>query len=459
MKRTRTAQPRLLKVAALAAAGALVLSACGQADNLDDEPAADDDSAIDAEPADDADEVGDEGDAEEVTIRFSWWGSDIRHQMNQDLIDAFQEEYPHIQVQPDYTDWGGYWDKLATQTAGGDAPDVLMQEERYLREYASRGVLANLHDYDIDLSQIDDSLVESGEFDGSLWGIATGVNVRVMIADEQVFADAGVDFPDDTTWTWDAYAEAVEAVSANSEAGVYGTQEFGFIESDLQIWLRQHGQELWDENGDIGFDAELMAERWQMSLDLIESGAAPPATESVERSAAGVEGTFIANHEAGVSTYWTNNLETLSSASGRPLTLMRYPGETEFERTGVFLKPAMALSMAADTDHPEEAALFIDYMLNSETAGDILLSDRGLPANNEVRAQIMDQLSDSEQQAAEFIEEVTPEIVDAYPSPPRGAGEVAAVMARLNEEVLFGQKDPMDAAEEFIAEASEITGD
>ena len=231
----RDARPRhrlILRAAAVAAIGSLTLAACGQGENP-------------ADPADDdaptADATGDGG---EATIRFSWWGSDTRHQLNQELIDAFEAEHPGITVTPDYTDWGGYWDKLATQTAGGDTPDVIMQEERYLREYAERGVLANLADHDIDTSKIDESILGSGEFNDGLWGIPTGVNVRVMMADPQIFADAGVEMPDDETWTWQDYHDLMVEVSANTDAGVYGAQDFGMIEPDLSIWARQHGHNL-----------------------------------------------------------------------------------------------------------------------------------------------------------------------------------------------------------------------
>lgn len=457
MKTLRHTRRPLLRLAAVAAAGALVLSACGQAENLED-PDADADGDA-GEVADDNGDDDTDDEPGEATIRFSWWGSDTRHTMNQEVIDAFMEEYPHITVVPDYTDWGGYWDKLATQTAGGDTPDVLMQEERYLREYASRGVLANLDEYDIDTSQIDETILGSGEFDDGLWGIATGVNVRAMIVDPQIFEDAGVDFPDDATWTWDDYAELSAAISENSDAGVYGTQEFGFIEPDLSIWLRQHGQNLWNEDGEIGFDAELMAQRWQMSLDLIESGAAPSASESLEISAGGPEQSLVAMNNGAISMFWSNQLGTLAGAADRDLQLLRYPGETEFDRTGLFLKPAMALSMSESSDHPEEAALFIDWMLNSEVAGEILLTDRGLPANMQVREAIVDLLPEDAQQDADWIADVTPEILDATPSPPTGAGEVAGLLERLNEQVLFGQLSPEEAAEQFVTEAAEITGD
>lgn len=453
-----TRRAGLIRIAALLTASTLALSACGQAENL--EP---DDGPDEVQPTDAPGDDGNGGDAPggevgEATIRFSWWGSDARHQMNQQLIDAFNEEYPDITVVPDIADWGGYWDKLATQTAGGDTPDVIMQEERYLREYAERGVLANLNDYDIDTSAIEESLLGSGEFSDGLWGIPTGVNVRVMMADPQFFEDAGVDFPDDTTWTWDDYHNTMVQLSENSDAGSFGAQDFGFIEPDLSIWARQHGQNLWNEDGEIGVDAETIAALWERSLSLIEDGGAPDASMSLEIDAGGPEQSLLATNRGSVAKFWTNQLGAISGASGRDLQLLRYPGETEFERTGLFLKPAMAISMSGSSNHPEAAALFIDWMLNSNTAGEIILSDRGLPANLDVREHILPLLDETEQQAADFIAEVSDEIVDAPPAPPQGAGQVASLLAQINEEVLFGQTSPQDAAERFIQEANSITG-
>jgi len=264
--------------------------------------------------------------------------------------------------------------------------------------------------------------------------------------------------PDDTTWTWDDYAEVTAGISANGGDGVYGTQEYGFIEPDLSIWARQHGQSLWNADGEIGFTAELMAERWQMSLDLVDAGAAPPATESLELEAGGPEQSLVATNRGGLSMYWSNQLEAISGASGQELQLLRYPGETEFERTGLFLKPAMALSMYADSEYPEAAATFIDWMLNSPDAVAIILTDRGLPANVEVRESIADQLSPAEKQASDFVAAVGTDVVDAPAPPPVGAGEVAALLSRLNEQVMFGQMDPLAAAEQFITEATAITG-
>lgn len=446
-----------LRIAAALTATALALTACGQADNLEPDVA----PTGDVQPTDDAGNGTDEdagGDVGAATIRYSWWGSDARHQMHQQLIEAFMAEYPEITVVPDFSDWSGYWDKLATQTAGGDAPDVITQEERYLREYAENGVLANLNDYDIDTSAIEDSLLGSGEFSDGLWGIPTGVNVRVMIADPTFFEEAGVDLPDDTTWTWDEYHDLMVELSQNSPDGHYGVQDFGFIEGDLTVWARQHGQDLWTEDGEVGIDAETMAELWERSLRLIEEGGAPPVSMGLEINTAGPEQSLVGINRGGIVKFWTNQLGSISSAAGRDLQLLRYPGETEFERTGLFQKPAMALSMSANSENPEAAALFIDWMMNSPTAGEIYLSDRGLPANLDVREHILPLLDETQQQSADFIADVSQDIIDAPTTPPQGAGQVAAMLAQINEEVLFGQTTPQEGAERYVQEASSLTG-
>jgi len=127
----------------------LALAACAAADSsLGDDDA---DTGTDDTPAAE----------EEATIKFSWWGSDTRNELTQQVLDNVMVKQPRITVVSDFTDWTGYWDKLATTVAAGDAPDVITQEERYLLDDASRGVLADILDYSeiIDLSNIDDTIL------------------------------------------------------------------------------------------------------------------------------------------------------------------------------------------------------------------------------------------------------------------------------------------------------------
>ncbi|MBO1752473.1 extracellular solute-binding protein [Actinotalea sp. BY-33] len=446
---TRTQTPgrrRGMRMAALVAAAGLALTACSG------------DSGVPGASNDDGDEApAAEG---EATIRFAWWGSDTRHEVTQEILDNFMEEHPDITVVSDFTDWNGYWDKLATTVAAGDTPDVITQEERYLRDYASRNVLADLNEFSgtIDLSSIDDSIIEAGQTDGGQYGIPTGVNAYAILADEQIFADAGVEMPDDETWTWEDYVEIASEISANTEDGVFGAQDYGFNEPGFAIFARQRGENLYNEDGSLGFSADTLAEWWEISLQLRDQGGTPSASETIEVDAGGPEQSLVGTNSGAMAFFWTNQLEAVSNAAGRDITLLRHPGESQYERTGMYFKPAMFYSMSANSQYPEAAATLIDYLLNSEEAAELMLSDRGLPANTEVRAAVQDQFSEIDQQAADFLADLEDEIVDGLPVPPVGAGEVAEITRRINAEVLFDRLSPQEAAEQFINEVETATG-
>jgi multiple sugar transport system substrate-binding protein len=144
--------------------------------------------------------------------------------------------------------------------------------------------------------------------------------------------------------------------------------------------------------------------------------------------------------------------------SGRQLELLRMPGETTGERTGMYFKPSMYYSISATSEHPEEAALLVDFLLGDVEAGKLMLSDRGLPANTEVRAALDEHFTDADRRAAQFLTAVAPTLQEGVNAPPVGAGEVAGIFARFNEQVLFERLDPRQAAEGFIAEVDGVIG-
>ncbi|PFG42033.1 carbohydrate ABC transporter substrate-binding protein (CUT1 family) [Isoptericola jiangsuensis] len=441
MRATTTRRRSRAAFIALTAAGALALGACSGSSG--------------GPGSGSTEEAGDDGDG--VTIRFAWWGSDDRHQTTQEIIDLFEEKNPGITVTPDYTDWGGYWDKLATSVAGGDTPDVITHEERYISDYASRGVLADLETLDIDTSEFQDQVVDSGRVDGTLYGLATGVNAYAIMADPQIFADAGVDMPDDKTWTWEDFVSISGEVSKGAGDGVWGTQDIGFNEAGLSILARQKGQNLYNEDGSLGVDKETVAQFFQVGADLVANGGAPDGSRTTEIQAAGPEGSLLGTSTGAQGAWWSNQLGALSSASGRELELLRFPGESEYERTGMYFKPAMFYSVSATTEHPEESAKFVDFLLNDPEVAQLQLTDRGLPSNLTVRESILDQLEDADAKVADFMTELEAEIVDGPPVPPNGAGDVQEIITRINSEVLFGSMTPDEAADAFLTEVAAAT--
>ena len=136
-----------------------------------------------------------------------------------------------------------------------------------------------------------------------------------------------------------------------------------------------------------------------MTRGIANSRSLPPsASVSVEVGAAGMDQSLTATNRGAMGFWWSNQLGALTDTSGRELQLLRFPGGVE----GMYLKPAMFWAMSAGTEHPEEAAKFIDFMLNSTEAAEIMLTDRGLPLNLANRDLITDALDAPNQQAAGF---------------------------------------------------------
>ncbi len=381
-----------------------------------------------------------------VTIRFGWWGDAGRNDRMQKAIDLFEAANPGIKVKGEFVDWAGYWDKLATQVAGGNAPDVFMQEDRYIGDYAHRNVLADLGSMGIKTDDIDKTLLSNGQVNGKQYGIPTGSNVFSVVANPAIFKAAGVALPDDTKWTWDDYERISEAITKGSPKGVYGTSDYSYSEVGFVVYARQHGQDLFNKDGKLGYDDKLLQEWFERSQRLIKAGGQPPADDGLTLD---LLDSPIAKDKAAMSMTWSAQVGALSKAAGDEMVLLRLPGETQFQRTGMYYKPGMYLSQWAKSKHPEAAAKFINFFANSVDVYKVFLTELGLPGSAAVRQGIESSLPKIEQDAANFVGGLNSEIVDARNTLPKGASETEDIMQRINAEVLFGRMSPAKGAQEF----------
>lgn len=155
---------------------------------------------------------GDDGD---VTLTFSWWGGDVRHEYTQEMIDLFEEENPGITVDVRYHEWDGYWDQLATQTAAQDTPDVMQMDLVYLRDYLENGVLLELDQVNTD--EFADELVSNGIVDDTMYAMPVGSTTLTYGVNPALYEEAGIPLPDDETWTWDDVLSDAEAITENTD--------------------------------------------------------------------------------------------------------------------------------------------------------------------------------------------------------------------------------------------------
>jgi len=381
-----------------------------------------------------------------VELRFSWWGSDKRAQVTQAAIAAFEAENPNIKIKPEYGDWSGYWDKLATQVAANDAPDIIQMDEKYITEYSTRGALLDLSKYDIDTSKLDEAALNAGKGEKGLTGIAAGINAATILANPAVFQAAGVELPDDKTWTWDDFERISAEVTAKSPKGTYGAAAYGTDEASLGVWLRQNGKTLYTSDGKLGFEPGDIADWWAFLKQLSENKAVPSASEVVEAEAAPLDQSGLATGKNGLAFWWSNQLPALEKAAGSDLQILRFPSTTgKAADAQLWYKASQFWSASSRTKHPEETAKFINFLANSEKAGEALLADRGVYPNSDVRAAIESKLTPADIKVVKFIDQIKDELGEAPAPPPKGAGAIQEIVKRYTSEVLFNRQSTDEA--------------
>jgi len=388
-----------------------------------------------------------------VTVRMSWWGGDTRHQYTQELIDAFNSSHTDIQIKGEFGEWSGYWDKLATTTAANDAPDIFQMDAIYLRSYGDRGALLDLSSLDgLDTSTIDEDSLATGETPDGLLGLCIAIHPLGVMTNPLVLQTAGIAVPDDKAWTWDDYHALGAQITAASPEGTYGIANNGIDEVGLQLWCKQNGGALYDDDGNVVLEEDMLVDWWNYNLSTLADNAAGPVSLAIEGASTPLEQSQMATNRVGFQMYWAGQVVAFTKASGQPLSLLRPPRQTASGEWGLYYKPSMFWSASSRTENPEAVATVLDYFTNDEKVQDTQLLERGIPASKAVRDRLTPQLAEADLVAIEYTNSVDPDIASTPPSAPAGASGIEDMVRRYGSDVLFGKQTPADAAKGFVDE-------
>jgi multiple sugar transport system substrate-binding protein len=388
-----------------------------------------------------------------TNVALAWWGNPTRNTNTQAEIDAYVKANPTVKIQGQPGDFSSYWEKLATQTAGGTAPDIIQMDMGYIAEYGSRGALADLSK--VDVSKFVEGTVESGKIDGKLVGINAGINTLMILANPTIFEKAKVDIPDDKTWKWDELMDVSAEVAAKAGVpfgitGLFGSDVF------FGTWLRQHGKELFTPEGP-GFDLADATEWFELMVKFEKAGAIGTAQQISEEglgpSAKPLAQSAIVVGTAAMALSNSNQLEANNAASGKTLKMLRSPSQTgKATDRKAWYKASMLWSVSAKSKNQDAAIAWINWWVNSTEAADLDKAERGIPANSELQKHILPNLTPAQQTVSKFITDIKPELATTPIAPPPGGGTTVEVMFRNMTDVLFGRANAADAAKKFYDE-------
>ncbi|WP_163580708.1 ABC transporter substrate-binding protein [Gracilibacillus saliphilus] len=392
----------------------------------------------------------DEGasDSEEVTLRVAWWGGQERHDRTLQVIEMYEEENPHVTIEAEYSGFDGYFDKLNTQLAAGNAPDVI-QFGGNLNDFVARDVILPLDDYvgnELDISLHDQSMLDSATFNDQLYGVTLGTTAWGLLLNKTAFEEAGISMPS-KDWTWEDFKEITPQLSENLD-GTYGAGDFG--EDGFGVFLAQTDKYTYLD-GEVGFEADDVKEWFNLWKELRESGGA--AIPEVQVSASQTpEQSLIVQRDVAIESVASNQLGAYTGATEDEFELYPYPANSETGKNGVSLRPSQYFAAYKDTEHPEEAAKFMDFFVNNIEATEILGNDRGAPVNSDVRENLIDQATELDEAVYSYIDLVS-ETSDApfVPNLP-GYNENTQLFTETEQIIYYDQKSVDEAAEDYYEE-------
>ena len=393
---------------------------------------------------------------DKTTVNILWWGSQTRHDLTVKLIEKFEELNPDIDVVMDYSDWSGYWTKLPAQVAGGQTPDVFQMDYAYLSQYAENGVLAELDSYiadgSLDMSDVSENVLASGQVNGKTYAISTGTNAPAMLYRKDILDELGLTLPMNPTMSeYTAVAKAV--YEATGLRDTYVTDCSAVI---LRIHLRNYGLNLYNEDATaLGFDdPKYLVNMWKLALQAQEEGWGLMPGEAAAVTA----------FDSMVVDAWSrfqnsNELQAYRDATGKDIGMVMLPSMDDATTPALFLKPAMFWCVGADSANKEAAVRFINFFTNSPECFDIVGIERAVPISAKMREYVAPSLNETSQEVAAYIDFVsqpgmTSPLMNADPAV---ASTVSELLDQYSEQVRYGMVDDLDAtAREFMDKANAI---
>ncbi|OZM83293.1 ABC transporter substrate-binding protein [Pseudonocardia sp. MH-G8] len=415
----------LTAACALGAAVAVTLSGCAVADR------------------------GDGAGAQDGQIRATWWGGDSENQALNTVFDGFAAA-GGVEVRRESQAFDGYWDRLATQTAGGNAPDLIMQAGSQIPDYAGRGTLLDLNTVEgLQVDSVDEGLRQFGAVGDQLFGVVAGANAMGLVTNDTMLQRAGAAVPSGG-YGWDRYAQMANALHAALGPDVWGASDEGGDLISFILFVRDSGRQFYADDGRLNATREDLTrwlEYWQA---LRASGGAPPADVTAEGQGELAASPF-ATGRAAMDLTWTQDYTSYSRLRHDELSISLPPYDSR--HPSLWMNAASLWSISASSPDAGEAVAAINHMATDPQAITDLGVALGMPPSQAARDQLSGTLDAPDQAAMDYMDQVAATSTPLNRLWPTGFAEMRTLLEELNEGVAFGSTSVPEAVEKFFERA------
>ncbi|MGZ0750036.1 ABC transporter substrate-binding protein [Kluyvera sichuanensis] len=391
-------------------------------------------------------------DSDTVTLRVAWWGANSRHQNTLKTIRAFEQAHPHIKVKAEYTGWDGFVSRLSTQIAGKNEPDVMQLDWSWIQVFSRSG------NGFYDLNQLSKEVgldnyagkLGTVTVNGKVQGLPVSLVAPILYYNTETWKKAGLAYPK----TWDELFAAGQVFKEKLGDNYYPAIVTTSMELINSWMVQKYNQPMLNEKGEFTYSEAQWLEFVQVYQKLVAEHVLPSQKyiQSFGKAQPFEMKPWI-NGEFGGSNLMSSAVAKYEDTLAPPakLEVGPYPLLPGAKDAGLFIKPSMIFAISRNTQHPKEAAMLLDFMVNQPEGVQLMGLERGFPVSKAAADFVMKtdmaQPNDPVITGLKLVESMPSDNV--YVSPYFKNPEIEQYWLDLTQRIDYGKISAEDAAKEF----------
>ncbi|WP_417259902.1 ABC transporter substrate-binding protein [Celeribacter sp.] len=401
------------------------------------------------------------GAANAADLRMSWWGGDSRHEATQAALQICGEKHGHT-IKPEFTGWGGHFEKVTTQIAGGTEADIMQINWPWLPIYSADGNgfadLNTLSDQ-IDLSNWSADQIEAGSMNGKLNGLPISTTGRLFVFNKTTFDKAGLALPT----TWDELL-AAGPIFAEKLGADYYPFEATSLDAALIVTLygtQMTGKALIDPvTNEINWTKDELVKAIEFYQSLVDNHVIQSWKEQASTGVKALhENPAWASGKIAGTYQWDSTYFKISTPleEGQELAYVDLLSQDGQKTAGIYRKASMVFSISKNSKDPVAAAEIVNCLLNEAEGVDAMGAARGVPASAAARARLLetDGIKKEQIDAQQLVLDAEGPAIHPFMEHP----DVRSAMQDNLELFAYGEIDAAAAADEMIYGIQEALDD
>ena len=372
-------------------------------------------------------------------------------------LAAFTTANPTVTITSSHAPFADYWDKLATETASREGPDVFRMSMSYFSEYADRGALLDLTSAAgsaIATADLDPDVLASGTIGDQMMAIGQSSISHATFRNPTLADTVGAKLPEQ--WDWAALAEFSAGFAGEAGSGKWGVSDGGGNFQIFEVFARQNGSDLFGDSG-LAVGQDVIEQWFAYWENLRKSKGAPPPDVTAESGT--IETSTLSKGTSAITFGWVQQVTFYQPlVPDADIEVTPVPGGTPGSTDGQFLKALDFWAVSANTKLAEAAQSLINFLVNDESSIKSIGLTLGVPPSARARQLVGADPTSAAGKAIAYIEQVQSTVGPAPAAWPKGYSELLSTFGRMNENVAFGKSDPAKAAAEYVDVAKNALG-